>query len=267
MFDLNKAIKNNTYGFIVLCLGLIIAGIFAFSYSNGKLKAEYFFSFLAPTGAMVLILIFANWAERRQQFNKIFAFNEQTPFMRNTMLKLALGLFLAFVFSVGALNLGTTFQSTGGIIDIPQPFTETGYATVTGVDKAYYQAVHPGFVEETGIYFLIVQPIKFILVMLFAIKRPKLMLLFYLIAAGIGAGVLMQAHRIAYGSDAGAYFGVFLFEFIVQFFNLFSGMFISLIPHIIHNGVVALSFAIAFSIGGVGLHFYPIWRRKNETSC
>jgi len=250
-------LKNNTYGLILLAFIFIISGIFFISRSNGLLSVSYFDVFIWPTIGVIGIVLIANWMEGQQKLNKIFAFNENSLFVKQTPVKLLIGIGLAVLFSLGAIGLGSA------IIDIPQPFTEQSLSLVSDLDRIYYQSIHPGFVEEALILFLIVQPIKFIGLAFFKWSKKNIILL-YLIASAIGAGVLTQAHRIVYGSDNAAILAIFLFETVVQFFNLFTGMFISWIPHIVHNGVVSLNFLVAFSVGGVSFIapiFIKRWRK------
>jgi hypothetical protein len=249
-------LDNKLYGFILIGLSLIILGIFALSRSNGLMNDAWFDVFIYPTMIVVGILIVASWMETKPGFNQLFSFNERTPFIKATPIKLLVGIALAIFFSLGAIQLGSA------IIDLPQPFTQQALSIVSDWDKAYFQAIHPGFIEEVFIFFLIVQPLKYITVALFNIKKPMQMLLVYVFSSGIGGLVLTQAHRIAYGSDVGAYISIWAFETVVQFANLYTGMFISWIPHIGHNLVVSLNFLVAFNIGGVILVQTWLIRRR-----
>lgn len=256
-------LKDKEYGLVIASLMTIISIIFFFSRSNGLISESYYTAFFPITiGALILTWLVVAIIETKTRTNKIFFFNEkryQVPFFENTSIKIMTGLLLAVFFAASAIGLGSA------IIDIPQPFNQESFSQVTAFDKFYYQAIHPGFVEELGI-FLLVSVLSYIIILLFNFKRLGQIILAYIISSGIGAGVLTQAHRIVYGSDSGAYLGVFIFEWVVQFFNMLTGSFISWIPHIAHNGVVALNFLVAFSIGGVALlgHYFIIRRIQNE---
>lgn len=247
----------------VLMTSIILTIIFLFSRANNFLTENYFNAFFPITLGVTIMLVIISLMEENGHLNKPFFFNEprpQTPFKDNVVLKLLTGLGLAIVFSVGAIGLGSA------IIDIPQPFQQQAFTQVTEVDKLFFQSVIPGFYEEASI-FILVSALTFLGV-LFLRPRKLLNLLFIQFgASSVGALVLTQAHRYVYGSDQVAYLGIFLFEVLVQFFNQYTGMFISWIPHIIHNGVVSLNFLVAFSVGGfaLGLHNFYIWQvNKHE---
>jgi hypothetical protein len=71
-----------------------------------------------------------------------------------------------------------------------------------------------------------------------------------LISITAGSALFVFAHSTAYDMNKQAYMSAFIFEWIVQAANQFTGLFISWIPHMLHNAVVVLDQQLAFSIGG-----------------
>ena len=252
--------KNKiNYNLIVPLISTILMIIFIFSKATGILTNDYFDIFIWIVVVVTVSLWGISWMETQRQMNKPFFFDEKQPGSGLSQLplsmKLGVGVLLALIFSGLAIGLGSP------IIDLPQPFTPQALSTATDYDKVFFQSAIPGWFEEAAI-FILVTAIKFILMVTIAKNNPRLFLIIILISAGLGAAVLTQAHRVVYGSDSGAYIGIFSFEFVVQFFNLYTGAFISWIPHIFHNGIVSLNFLIAFSLGGVSLLLLPLWRRR-----
>lgn len=237
--------KNSRAGILILSLSIVLGGVFLFSKALQSISETYYDVFFPIVLGVTLFWAIALFVERYVS-NDPFVFNERVPNVIFSRLPYALKLLffgglLSLVFSIGAIGLGSP------IIDLPQPFTEQALSTVTEMDKIFYQAVIPGFFEESVVY-LVVLGIKFLL--MFFIKNKKALLLIMLVSAGIGAAALTQAHRVAYGSNTANYVGVFFFEWVVQFFNLWTGAFISWLPHMVHNGVVVLNFLVGFTLGG-----------------
>jgi len=193
---------------------------------------------------MTILFWLSYWFETKVNkkpfmFNEIVKYSKLSKFPLTIKLLLVGGL-LVVAFSGGAMALGSS------IIDIPQPFSDVGFTQATQYDKIFHQAIIPGFFEEAAIYF-IVMLLFFMLKWL--IKSPKSFFIITLIVSMIGAGVLTQGHRVAYGSDQNAYIGVFLFETVVQMGNLYTGAFISWMPHIGHNATVVLFSLYSISLG------------------
>lgn len=251
-------LKNSRYGLFILLISVILTIAFLFSRANNFLTEQYFNAFFPITIGVTIMFFLINLMEQNGGLSKPFFFNEArpSPIGNNTPLKLSIGIMLAAVFSIGAIGLGSA------IIDLPQPFQQQAFSQVTDYDKIYYQAVIPAFFEE-GAIFVITSAVSFLTLSIMRVRKASSILMSYLIAAGVGAAILTQAHRFVYGSDVGAFLGIFIFEFVVQFFNLFTGMFVSWIPHLIHNGVVSLNFLVAFSVGGVAFLVPVIARWKN----
>lgn len=253
--------RNDSRYMLALALAsLAISIIFILSRANGTLTANYDKVF-TPIVWIITLLWFGIYIFETKVNRRPFFANETMPFSSLSRLPLyskllIVGVVLAVIFSLGAIGLKSP------IIDVPQPFTEQGFSQVTEYDKVFFQSVIPGFYEESAI-FMLVLAIKYIGIMLIGFRNPRSFFLILIIASAVGAGALTQAHRLAYGSDAGAYIGIFTFEFTMQFMNLYSGAFISWIPHIVHNGVVALSFLVAFSIGGTAFNFMLLRRKKD----
>ena len=242
--------NNIRYGLVLLSISVILTFFLLISNANGYLSQQFFDVFFPITIGVTVIWGVLLFLETKNKLRGVFGFNEQvlnSPFSKFPLSVkiLVIGGGLAILFSAGAIGLGSP------IIDIPQPFTEQAFTQVTDFDKVVYQSVIPGFFEESAIY-VIALATKFILFMALG-RNPKLLLMIMLIASGVGAFVLTQAHRLVYGSDQGAFIGIFLFSFTVTFFNLYTGAFISWIPHMLHNAVVVLGFLVAFSIGGTKL--------------
>lgn len=252
---------SSSYNLIVPLISTILSIIFLFSRATGLITDNYYNVFFPIIVAITLFLWGISYLETKPVVNKPFFFNEKMPYSPLSRMPLVaklglIGGLLALVFSLGAVGLGSP------VIDLPQPFVQTAYSQVTQYDKLFYQSFIPGFFEEAAI-FILASAFKFILFLTLFKRNPKAFLMIVLISSALGALILTQAHRIAYGSDQGAYIGIFIFEFVVQFANLFFGIFVSWIPHIIHNAVVTLNFLVAFSIGGVALSIIPIRRKKN----
>lgn len=254
--------KSNQAGILILSLSIVFGGVFLFSQALQSISQQYYDVFFPLVLGVTVFWALALFIEKYVS-NQPFIFNENIPNVIFSRLPYAakllfFGGLLSLLFSIGAIGLGSP------IIDLPQPFTEQALSTVTEMDKIFYQAVIPGFFEESTVY-IIVLCIKFVL--MFFVKNKKALLLVMLISAGIGAAALTQAHRVAYGSNTSSYVGVFFFEWVVQFFNLWTGAFISWLPHMVHNGVVVLNFLVGFTLGGA-LSFIP-WRRYygKKTDC
>ncbi|MCD4759810.1 hypothetical protein K8R33_02900 [archaeon] len=260
---MKSTLKDKEWGIVISVLATITFIIILFSQSTGLISQNYYqIFFYLSLGVVVLAWLIIFFIERSKKADQIFFFNQKThfKFFNNFPVRILVGLILAFIFSISAFGLGSP------IIDLPQPFNQEAFAVVSGTSSEIYfnlmfKAWIPGIFEELGI-FLFVCLISYLIINGFNLKRPSQLIFAYLISSGIGSIILTIAHRLAYGSDVGAYIGIFLFETIVQFSNQLTGGFISWIPHFIHNGVVSLNFLMGFSIGGVALLLLPIWRKK-----
>ena len=258
---MKKLDENKKVAYFSLVITIIIAIIHIFANSSGLLSEGYFKIFFYLNLGGIAFSGLALVLESRPDTGQVFFFNEPNKIVGISrlpyLLKLLLvGGTLAIVFSFGAISLNSA------IIDVPQPFSTERFASVGGAEKLYFQSVQPGWMEEFVIFILTVTTAYGLKT--FVIKDQRALPFVFMLAALVGAGVLTFGHGLAYGSDIGAYIGIFSFEFIVQLANLVTGSFISWLPHLVHNGVVSLNFLIAFSIGGTLAHStILLWRKHN----
>lgn len=254
---MGKSSDNVIYGTIIASF-LTIIFIILLYYNAINQLTDQFFKVFFYLGLGTVILFWGAIFVEKSINKKVFVFSEEVPgnkISKYLSVKLLVGVGLMVLFSLGAIGLKSP------IIDLPQPFTETAFAQVTNIDKLFNSAIVPGFFEEASIYIIV---ILLFFIMKSVVKNPKKWVILMGISSFIGAGVLTQGHRLAYGSDTSAYIGVFMFEWVVQFANLYTGAFISWIPHIGHNAIIVLGFMIAFNIGGVMLSTIPIYIKKRK---
>jgi len=252
---------NILYGKILAIVSSILLIILVLSNATGILTQGFYTVFRDIAIVVTNLLWIGVLMESQNRFKDVYSFNEVQPDsglsrMPLYMKVLLVGGILAFVFSAGAIGLKSP------IIDVPQPFAQEALALVPETYKVFFQSVIPGFFEEATVFIIA----WFVYFTLKLVSRN--FMLNRIIAVVVGASVLTFAHAKAYGSDQAAYLGIFLFEAVVQFFNLYTGGFISWLPHITHNAVVSLNFLVAFSLGGtlIVLPFLFTRRRKEHGS-
>ena len=243
---INLKNSNVAFGLLVSSIATAISIIFLFSQATGRITQEYFNVFFPIVVGVTIFLWLFVFLETKPKVNSVMGFNEPVPESKLSKLPLifkllGIGGALALLFSAGAVGLGSA------IIDLPQPFTQQSLALISDGEKIFYQSFVPGFFEEAAIYILY----KVLLFVTVEITGMKALMLKRGATGAIVAGALTYFHIRAYGSDTAAYIGIFSFESIVQFFNIYTGAFLSWIPHIIHNIVVTLNFLSVFSVGGV----------------
>lgn len=175
--------------------------------------------------------------------------------------------------------------ATGAIFPVPNAFGDGGYSldsaviqeqmsqveetyAVSKLEQSYYISLPVGFVEE-GIILMLIEVlvlfmiVPYLFVMLVSRKELKvpawlhiIFIVFATFIASLGYLVIpgfMDAHSAAYGANSAAYFKAFIFEFAGQLVNQFTGLFVSWIPHALHNFVVSYFMIAGLSIGGTAL--------------
>ena len=255
---MGKSTNNVIYGTIIASF-LTIIFIILLYYNAINQLTDHFFKVFFYLGLGSVILSWGSVFVETKINKKVFVFNEEVPGNKISKFplagKLLIGVGLTLLFSLGAIGLKSP------IIDLPPAFTEVAFSQVTQLDKVFNKGFVPGSFEEFTVYTLV---ILLFFIMKSVVRNPKKWVILMLFCSFIGAGVLTQGHRLAYGSDTSAYIGVFMFEWVVQFANLYTGAFISWIPHIGHNAVIVLGFMVAFNIGGVMLSTIPIQIKKRR---
>lgn len=249
-----RQLLNKGYGMFIASLITIIFIIITLSNSTGLIQPRYYeifyYVFLTAT---VLSWFVVGFLENNKTTDKVFFFSEarpRFPIFDSIYGKIGAAITLSLMFIAG-LTQGLSF------LDVPQPFVQESFSVISEGSQLFYKFVFQSLVPGVGeefVIFISVCVVAYVLIELLGLKKTiGQLILSYSIASGVGAFILMLAHREAYGSDVSAYVGIFVFEFVVQFANLITGMFISWIPHVIHNYAVVFVLATGFSIGGVVL--------------
>jgi hypothetical protein len=183
---------------------------------------------------------------------------------------------LIIIFAISILFSVTTFKVQ--FAPIPKPLN-VGY-TISPISEMYLSSVIPGVAEDFAFFWALPQLIFNLLWLLFLItlridvRASKgswfgIMLIAIFISS-IGYGIIVpgfaSAHSQVYQDYTPAYLSAFFFGFTQSVLYAVTGLFFPL-PHILHNALFILGFAIALSIGGVATTLIPFlkikWRYRN----
>jgi hypothetical protein len=201
------------------------------------------------------------------------------------------------IFAIFTLALAGAF---GAVYPVPNAFDDGGFTTdvstlaeqsaqvqeaysVSPLKQAYFISVPVGFVEE-GIIMLLIEVLVLIgvlayLILMLALKKPLkvpafvhiILIVIATFIASIGYSAIVpgftDAHSAAYQANMAAYAKAFVFEFTGQLVNQFTGVFLSWIPHAMHNFIVSYFMIAGLAIGGTALGIFwlaKVQKRKVE---
>lgn len=271
------------FGVLLVLLGTFLLAMIGYRYASGVLSDRYtivygimYIAFFF-IGTSILIWDYFGKVKEENPIGETFFFWENNSSrVFSQLIPVQLGLWILITIMVVLIAVGT------GKTLIPVSFQDAnpyGEGLLSADVLAFhsvgenllYVGVYPSFGEEFGI-FVMVSIIVFLLGKLWAVPLGKgaksfLVLTFdAVIGSLVGAWIFTLAHGVSYGQNVQAYVSAFLFEFSMQFFNQTGGIFLSWLPHLVHNSLFTLGLTTAFSIGGVVAlsYFIPIYIKKNS---
>jgi len=263
-------IFNAGYTVAMLLISLLIGISIPFLFTAGIISNETYFSIYGLLGVLAIVgfglmVLYHVFDTIRQ--SPLEAAVASKLFVADTAPERILSNPLARIGSVLALILFlvlATVLSPQSLVDVPNPYA-AGTVTQTVLDahplltNLHTVAIIPGFFEEAAIFFLTNALILTLtgILLLFGLKSltKNLIIFLLLVTISVTATSLLFSvgHHLAYGGNLAASVSAFFFSWLVQFVNQLTGLFLSWIPHFLHNTIVIVKLQSGFVIGGAFL--------------
>lgn len=274
-------IFDSVYTASMLVIAIITLIILGFLYTANAITNEAYFIAYISLGVITVtlsgIIVFYQIFDRirNSQIEKslasslFFSDTSKQRILSNPLSRIGAVIIVLLVLTISTFGLGQ-------VVNVPNPYsgeslTKSVLESNPIILNLFGVGWVPGFFEELGPHVLASMIVLILTVLLPFVfirdenKRREIRsnTLIFLVAAFIGvvfaSALFTYAHNLAYGLNGTAYLQAFIFEATVQFLNQVTGLFISWLPHIMHNSIVVFLKTQSFAIGGTfaaGLVFF-----------
>ena len=253
---------------LLYSVGLLLSSIFliiilGLEFGKGVLSIRFInvYVILGLIGivgfAIIIVYDFYKKVRRPSIVSEALFIADDSP-KRRLLNKFKLIIPLLFTLMIVLFQVGLKSE----IIPVPMPYdvgegmsVDAVLAEHSPITNVFWMSVYPGLFEEMTMFILVTLIVALLtLVWLLsgykhAFSRPMPLLVNVPIASMIGAFFFAGAHKLSYGTQSALYFSAWLFEFLAQMMNQFTGLFTSWIPHMVHNGLIAAGLMVGISIG------------------
>jgi hypothetical protein len=256
---------------VIMFIIVILLGLFMiFQYGSKTITNPTFFIVYVSLGGfgflgMIMVVFFQIFDKKHESEEEeavasaaFISDSSPTRMLSHPIARLLVVLFLVVfvlvIVSAAGKNIIPVYNPYGS-----EPISKSILESHPFLLNAFNIGFYPGLYEELPIFIMInfiilalSWPLSALLTRLgLQVKRNNVVLLLFcsIIAISIGAGVFTFAHGRAYDMNTQAYISAYAFEWIVQAANQATGLFISWIPHIIHNISYVAVQTISLSIG------------------
>jgi len=257
---------NLIYAVSIIVVALFMLAVLVFELGKGVLSSKFIIIYLSAGSIGVVgfaIFIMYDYFAKRNRSQNVLAdigFVSEHDAKRRILSVVRFVLPIIFAVLVVVTSVGLKSQ----VVPVPIPYAEAAtlgvdasLAAHSTVENILWMSVYPGLFEEM-ITFIIVTLLVGVLTLVWrygfrkkdAFRDPIVLLVNVPIASAVGALLFSFAHKLAYGTNTQLFVSAWVFEFLAQMINQFTGFFASWIPHMVHNAVVSAGLLVGLSIGG-----------------